>query len=194
MSRSDLKVCALDTETHLIEPGKLAPRLVCVSYCDGEKTGLLHREDLNGQIKEFLDLRSYLIVGHNIAYDMAVLAQNDPSLIPHIFTAYNESRIEDTQIREQLIDIARGNYRGVYRDADNKKHKREYSLSAIAKRRLKIEMEKEEKKKEKLEADLYYNYSEKNSAGKKKKYLNFIYPIITILKFTILILKHKKIF
>ena len=144
MSRSDLKVCALDTETHLIEPGKLAPRLVCVSYCDGEKTGLLHREDLNGQIKEFLDLRSYLIVGHNIAYDMAVLAQNDPSLIPNIFKAYDESRIEDTQIREQLIDIARGNYRGVYRDADNKKHKREYSLSAIAKRRLKIEMEKDD--------------------------------------------------
>lgn len=144
MSSSDLNVCAIDTETHLIEPGKLAPRLVCVSYCDGKQTGLLHRNDLKGQLKEFLDLRSYLIVGHNIAFDMAVLAQNDPSLIPHIFKAYNEGRIEDTQIREQLIDIARGRYRGVYRDADNKKHKREYSLSAIAKRRLKIEMEKDD--------------------------------------------------
>jgi len=144
MRQADLEVCALDTETHLIEPGKLAPTLVCVSYCDGEKTGLLHRNEIESQIENLLKNRNIKIVGHNIAFDMGVLAQNDLKLIPHIFQAYDEGRIEDTQIREQLLDIARGCFRGVYRDPDNKKHRREYSLASISKRELGVELEKDD--------------------------------------------------
>ena len=144
MRQADLQVCAIDTETHLIEPGKLAPVLVCVSYCDGEKTGLLHRTEIGSQIENLLKSSHIKIVGHNIAFDMAVLAQNDLKLIPAIFAAYNEGRIEDTQIREQLLDIARGCYRGVYRDPENKKHRREYSLASISKRELGIELEKDD--------------------------------------------------
>jgi len=137
-------VCAIDTETHLIKQGKLAPRLVCVSYCDGNASGLLHRKELGKKFHGLLALKAHTIVGHNVAYDMAVLAQNDPSLLPAIFEAYNEGRIRDTGIREQLVDIANGCFRGSYRDDNARAHKREYSLASIAKRRLKIKLEKDD--------------------------------------------------
>jgi DNA polymerase-1 len=145
MQQGKVKVCAIDTETHLIEPGRLAPMLVCLSWCDGERTGLLHRNETRHRLKEFLNLRTYKIVGHNIAFDMAVLGQCFPDLLPDIFTAYEEGRIEDTLIREQLIDIADGCFRGVYRNPEtDKASKREYSLQSIAERRLNVELEKDD--------------------------------------------------
>ena len=145
MMQDKVEVCALDTETHLIAPGELAPMLVCVSWCDGKYTGLLHRNEAEQRLKEFLNQKRYKIVGHNISFDMAVLGQCFPDLLPAIFTAYEEGRIEDTLIREQLIDIANGCFRGVYRDPEtDKASKREYSLQSIAERRLGITLEKDD--------------------------------------------------
>ena len=138
-------VCAIDTETHLIEPGQLAPRMVCLSWSDGKHSGLLHRNEAHERLREFLKLKHFKIVGHNTAFDWAVIAAAFPDLLPLIFTAYEENRIEDTLIREQLIDIANGNFRGVYRDPEtDKKAKREYSLQSIAARRLNLELEKDD--------------------------------------------------
>lgn len=104
----------LDTETRLIQPGLLAPPMVCVSYAP-EKAHHGGVSVYNGVSlwSDDLDfLRRWLaedtLVLHNAAFDMAVLAAFDDTLLPLIFKAYDEGRIKDTKIRQQLIDIGRG--------------------------------------------------------------------------------------
>ena len=98
----------LDCETWLIAPGRLAPRLVSVAYaCDGDLVSIRHRlDDWQTPIRDGLAARE--IVGHNVAFDLAVLITADPSLAPLIWRAYDEGRVRDTMIRAQLVAIALG--------------------------------------------------------------------------------------
>lgn len=109
-------VIGWDTETYLIGRGRLAPRLVCGSIAHhGDKYGL--------EAKRFVEIfRSYLadktklLVAHNLAYDTAVMCAYDPTLIRPIFEAYRDGRFACTKIRQILIDIASGEFRGKYED------------------------------------------------------------------------------
>ena len=114
-------VIAIDTETALITPGNLAPKLVCVSWAvyshvsDSIVTGILKEPaDIKSQamqwIKSAAEHDEVLLIGHNVSYDMAVLANACPELLPFIFAAYSRGNIQDTQIRQQLIDIASGEF------------------------------------------------------------------------------------
>lgn len=99
---------SIDTETHAIVPGRLAPKLVCLSYQihDGD-LGLLLADEAADFFEACLD-RGDLLVGHNGPYDWAVLCAYRESLIPKVFKHYEKGLFRDTQIREQLLDIARG--------------------------------------------------------------------------------------
>lgn len=101
-------VTAFDCETHPIQPGLLAPPLVCVSWAnDRGESGLLDKTDGLAFIRKLLE-SDETIVGHNIAYDMAVICAADPSLVPLVFKAYRDGRVRDTKTRQQLIDIQSG--------------------------------------------------------------------------------------
>lgn len=106
-----------DTETALFEPGLMAPPIACVSFPDR----LAYPKDL--------DLSGTLI-GANLAYDMACLAADDPTRLPEIFRAYAEGRVRDVLIRQKLIDIAMGCYRGTY-DQKGKRVQYGYSLADV---------------------------------------------------------------
>ena len=110
--RNELRhVVAFDTETHLIQPGLLTPKLVCVSvaYGPGMSEVLLYdRFDGTDRIQHFLRDPNVTLVGHNVAYDLGVLAARRPELLPFIFGAYMDGRIRDTKIRQELFDIAAG--------------------------------------------------------------------------------------
>lgn len=119
-----VKLYVFDTETHLVQPGLPIPPLVCVSALSAYP----HRIGSNGPLPlvnggklldkaaGLHDLRLALldtstrIVGHNVAYDLAVCGAADPTLVPWIFEAYAHGRISCTQIREQLIQLALGNF------------------------------------------------------------------------------------
>lgn len=107
-------VFAVDNETFLISAGNQAPRMVCLSITDATRSAnVLHAR--NPQCRQTIEalLRSeHLIVGHNVAFDVAVWAQEWPDLLPLIFAAYDADRITDTMLRQQLLDIAHGEYRG----------------------------------------------------------------------------------
>ncbi len=122
---------ALDTETwQLSSLGHLVPRLVCVSLSqDGVTSMLLHRQHAEPFITDLLADSDVLIVGHNIAYDLAVLGQTYPALQPLIWAAYEANRICDTGIADQLEHIAAGDFR-IHR----------YSLAHLVKRHLDIDM------------------------------------------------------
>lgn len=117
-----MKLLAMDTETHLLKHSyvldgakkktlcghMLAPRLVVLSWYDGSAGGLCDHADAIAFAFRVLTDDEILITGHNIAYDFAVLAADEPNLLPLILRAYERNRIRDTKIRQMLIDIGKG--------------------------------------------------------------------------------------
>ncbi len=103
---------SIDTETFLIRPGLIAPPLVCVSYAERIngiiQDGLLDHVDGIAFLRMLLEDEDVVLVFHNGPYDLAVIAAECPALITLIFRALAANRIADTQTREQLIMIARG--------------------------------------------------------------------------------------
>jgi DNA polymerase-1 len=100
-----------DCESHLIKPGCAAPRLVCVStVSESGKTGLFDRASGLQLMRQVLEDKSVIVVGHNVFYDLGVLCAEDPAVfVPLVFKAFDDFRVRDTIIRQQLIDIATGN-------------------------------------------------------------------------------------
>ena len=100
-----------DCESHLIKPGCIAPRLVCISTAsESGKTGLFDRASGLQLIQRVLEDKSVTVCGHQIFYDLGVCCAEDPAtFVPLVFKAFDDFRIRDTIIRQQLIDIAQGN-------------------------------------------------------------------------------------
>jgi len=137
-----MNVLAFDTETERFRPGVMAPELVCVSYQrPGVPPKLVSHLDAWPTVSAWFE-EPTLFVGQNVAYDMAVLSAWRPELLPKIFKAYDEDRVADTMIRQKLLDIAAGCYRG--RPGEKGKWiKYDYSLDALAKRVLGEQVKKE---------------------------------------------------
>lgn len=128
----------IDYETHLIAPGNQAPKAVCLAW----KTEIDLDIFIQAQIPEFmsglLDVAmrgGATVIGHNMAFDMAVTCSNYPELIPLVFAAYRAGSIQCTMIREWLYDIAR----------EGRIHKRKgyYGLAGLADRWLGWQLEKD---------------------------------------------------
>lgn len=132
-----LNAIAIDTETGLIKPGCLAPPMVCVSFARKGEEGLLHAKD--PACRSFIE-RVFStfdpIFGHNIAFDVCVLMNEYPDLIPMFFDAYAEGRVADTGLLQKLADIAQGIMRIMESRAG-------YSLNALGKRLLKRDRSEE---------------------------------------------------
>jgi hypothetical protein len=112
---------AFDTETHRVQPGLLAPPLVCASVAavtevvDGVprfEGQLLDKDGARRVFEQLLDDESVIIVGANIAYDCLVMAvdaaKRGIDLMPRIFAAYEAGRVYDVQIAEALDAVANG--------------------------------------------------------------------------------------
>ena len=128
-----MRATAIDTETCLLRPALMAPPLVCLTWHTvGEGPGICDRSAAEKALCGVL-AGSNILVGHNIAYDMAVICEAFPGLIPAVFAAYDANRITDTGIRQKLLDIAGGVYRGKL-GAKGAWVKHEYSLEALTKR------------------------------------------------------------
>lgn len=109
-----------DTETALIRSGLGAPPVTCMSWrhvalddLRGEpiSRGIVDRHRARDMMRDWLRDPSVLLVGHNLAFDTCVMAAEFPELLPLFFAAYAANRMEDTMLREQLIDIAQGHFR-----------------------------------------------------------------------------------
>lgn len=92
-----------DSETYPIQPGLLAPPVVCLQDEGGIRTGAAIRDAWETALRS-----GRLIVAHSAAYDTAVLATAFPDLLEEILLAYEEDRIVDTKVREALLLIALG--------------------------------------------------------------------------------------
>lgn len=144
-----------DLETHLIAPGMIMPRLVCMSYAiEDNPPVLLDRQQTLEQVRKWFPDPSMEYIGQHNQYDFGVLAAEDITLLPHIFRAYEEGRIHDTKIRQQLIDIGNGELKfheaeageeDDEEDEDKKVQyilKTQYSLDALAWRLCRLKVQK----------------------------------------------------
>lgn len=107
---------AFDTETELMGPCNMAPRLVCVSLFDGVNSKLL---DAREGLEWFQEaIQDQTLIGFNAPYDLAVFCAADPDLIPLVFKAHDEGRILDGLTRAKLEDVRTGYDRKAYSLAD----------------------------------------------------------------------------
>lgn len=146
-----MKICAFDTETSLIRPGRTAPPMTCMTWqeYDGETLSeaqiCLHSAAAL-YMREWLADPEVIFVGHNVAFDFAVICAEFPDLIPAVFAAYEADRVTDTMLRQKLRDIAEGRYRGFFdeqADGSQKWIKLDYSLAVCAKRLAGMPIKKE---------------------------------------------------
>jgi len=100
-----MKIVSWDLETHLIRPGLVAPRMVCLSWATGAKSGLLARADAYNWLRTQLLDRNVILVGHNGAFDVGVAIAEWPDLWTLFRDAYDAGRVLDTMIRQALLDI-----------------------------------------------------------------------------------------
>lgn len=113
-----MKIVAFDTETERFRPGCMAPPLVCITWqSPGEDAQIIHAKDpaAPALVRGWLTDKDVLLIGHHVVYDLAVLGAWRPEFVTLIFKAYDEDRIECTKIRQQLLDIAAGEFRGFNR-------------------------------------------------------------------------------
>jgi hypothetical protein len=132
-----------DTETELIEPGRLAPPLVCLSVADAtDSYELFHHTEAKPVVEALLE-GDDLLVGDNVAFDFSVFAAKWPDLLPLIFEVYEADRVSDTEVREKLNHIAMGVYRG-FMNFEGKPEKLNYSLADLARRHLGVDLDKKD--------------------------------------------------
>lgn len=140
---------AIDTETDLIAPARLAPRLVCMSTYDGLNTKLFKHEDVKKEIIKILSdviEKDVFLVGHNIAYDIAVICSWIPEIVDLFFDAYDRGKIVDTQIAEKLLLLYDGILKGYYDETTDKiKYvKADLTLNGLSNKYLNINLDKGE--------------------------------------------------
>lgn len=137
---------AADTETDLIRPALLAPPLTCVSFAWKGANGLeaLLKDHVEGaqRLRHHLE-RKDEFVGANIPYDFAVVAEEEPSLLPLIFDAYDDGRVQDVQLIQKIIDNAKGELGGYWPGGGQRKVDYRYNLAELVMRHLKIDLSAE---------------------------------------------------
>lgn len=108
-----MSVLAFDAETFLITRSMPAPQSVCWSWSDSD-TLLVPWEGPSPyeRFRTAFD-RGDVLCGHNLMFDLAILAVEDPSLLTRIFDGLESGQLRCTMIREQLIRISRGEGRFV---------------------------------------------------------------------------------
>lgn len=110
---TNMRTISLDTETFLIGPGAIAPKMVCFTTCERDLNGELRPrlvangdKDVAQQLELLLANPDVRLVLHNAAYDLTVIATSYPELEPLIWQALEDGRITDTKIREQLLNLS----------------------------------------------------------------------------------------
>lgn len=135
---------AFDFETALFAPARLAPPPACMTWQRrGFAADICGAEEARGILREALADTSTLFVGANVAFDFAVAAEAYPELRPSIFEAYNDDRVTDVQMRQRLLDIAGGGYKGII-VGNGVYLPRRYDLASLSKRCAGIELKKDE--------------------------------------------------
>ena len=118
---------ALDFESELMGAGNLAPKPICISAAARNtetkeiETVLKGNGDpdfesfINSLILDTLTNKDRILIAQNTKFDMAIIAKHFPHLHNPIVQLYNEGLIQDTILREKLLNLTTT---GIISDAD----------------------------------------------------------------------------
>lgn len=101
-----MEAIAFDLETRAFGAGNLAPRPIVISIATKDENRL--SKDWRGEALLLLSRSDVVLIGHNIAYDLACIYEHAPELRSLIWKAYDEGRVSDTGIRDRIILLAKG--------------------------------------------------------------------------------------
>ena len=99
-----MRAIGFDTETYLITDTDKAPKVVCCTWFDGQRSFITRPDD--PQSYAMWTDRDAVFLGVNLAYDLVALMRWHPLLIPHIIRALDEGRIIDVSIRDRLLHLS----------------------------------------------------------------------------------------
>lgn len=161
-----MRVVSFDLETHLIKPGCITPRMVCLTFAmrstnvqestpypendrivwvsDGILRGIMTREAALAWMRAGLEDDEVILVGHNIWFDLGVCVAEDSSLLPLVFRKLELGLVRDTQVRQQLLDIATGSMKFVEDEDTGEITKTTYHLDDLSLRLLKKWLKKKD--------------------------------------------------
>lgn len=136
-----LKRFTFDLETHLIEPGNIIPQGVAGGFSKFDGAGytepqLATLEEIQGELLQaFRD--QWVVVGHRIVYDLAVMWRHFPMLGDQIYNHFDKGLVSCTAVREKLIKCAEGrlDYDHVFWKAPPR-----FSMEALAKEYLDLDL------------------------------------------------------
>lgn len=130
-----MTMIAVDTETHLIKTGAMAPRLVCVQMNpEGEHEGPVLVARADGWMQDAIEALltgDETLVFHNAPFDLTVLAAECPHLLSAIFSKLERGQVLDTQVREKLLNLCDTGDLEYVDLPDGSTSKLSYSLSAL---------------------------------------------------------------
>ncbi|MFH0899260.1 MAG: hypothetical protein V2A73_01395, partial [Pseudomonadota bacterium] len=130
---------AVDTETHLIKPGCITPRLVCVTTYDGTGEPQLYDRETGLDVVERFLREGADLTGHHFFFDLGVVVAARPALLPLIFQRIDEGKIHCTKIREMILANAKGELKFSENEL-GEVQVTNFHLSDLAFRRLQIQM------------------------------------------------------
>jgi hypothetical protein len=152
--------CGLDCETKLIQPGRVAPPLVVTGYqTDHGVKDVITQHERVSAAQFFLDWTMPILrdrtplVNHNMPYDFVVIAADaferhgedmGYRVLDRIFDLLDAGLVEDTMLRERLIDLAEGTLGKDWADVtkDGNPRRKRYNLKALAKAYLDVDLDK----------------------------------------------------
>lgn len=167
-----MHVAAIDMETLPFRQACMAPPPVCASVAEAEvddesvkayatEAALWQAEDfgLDVRLLHAQDPQTYIelhdlwaaaadpfgdvvLIGHHMAFDVVVKLAQWPELTELVFAAYEAGHVSDTIIRQKLLDIADGCYRGWTDGVTGKHTKYAYYLDDLTERLLKRRLDK----------------------------------------------------
>lgn len=119
-----------DIETHPIRPGMLAPKVVCGSWDDGERSWVELGKDAGPRLIQILDNSNAHLIYHNATFDLLCWCAEDTAFLQPIFDAYDTGRVRCTMVRQMLLDVALG-MRKFRTAADGTATRSTYSLADL---------------------------------------------------------------
>lgn len=106
---SHLRPIAVDTETFLIAPGRQAPPLVCVSFCEpGHNPVLQDADEGSATVAALLADPTIMLVFLNAPFDLLVLVNHGVVTMASVVEALLANRIMDIGVWQRLHHIRRG--------------------------------------------------------------------------------------
>jgi DNA polymerase I-like protein with 3'-5' exonuclease and polymerase domains len=100
------KLISIDFETYLISEEAPIPKPVCVSFYDGEKSGLYVGDEMHEFLLKILT-EDYTIIAHNAKFEMLVITTYNPEWLELVRSKYNSGKIVCTQVYNMTLDCIR---------------------------------------------------------------------------------------